>query len=84
MEVLLVEIYPLKKWNFSSRAFYSVRSSIKYGRKIFRKTNISNPLMRTQTFFAYALNRWHPYTSEQSSWWETSISFYWKASGTLF
>ena len=49
MEVLLVEIYPLKKWNFSSRAFYSVRSSIKYGRKIFRKTNISNPLMRTQT-----------------------------------
>ena len=29
MEVLLVEIYPLKKWNFSSRRFYSVRSFIK-------------------------------------------------------
>ena len=46
-------------------------SSIKYVRKIFRKTNISNPLKRTPTYayqgvrnvsfsenFAYALNGW--------------------------
>ena len=79
MEVLLVEIYPLKKWNFSSRAFYSVRSSIKYGRKIFRKTNISNLLIRTRTCaylgiknvsfpgnFSYVLNGWSLTTN--SAW----------------
>ena len=54
-----------------SRLYLYIGSSIKYVRKIFRKTNISNPMIRTHKCayqrvknisfsenFAYVLNRW--------------------------
>ena len=39
---------------------FGMRSSIKYVRKIFRKTSISNPLIRIRTS-AYVLNGWPLY-----------------------